>query len=148
MQVKDILKSKGSKVWSLKANQTIRDALSILVNQKIGALLVFDEKGKIVGILSERDILRESFNNPKSFEGVPVSMIMTKKVLVGKLDDKVEYIMGIMTQNRVRHIPIVSNEKLEGLVSIGDVVKAQLQHWEYENQYLKEYMFGGESAQT
>ena len=128
------------------ANQTVRDALSVLVNQKIGALLVFDEKEKIVGILSERDIMRECFTSPKSFDLIPISNVMTKKVIVGKPDDKVEYIMGIMTQNRVRHIPIVADGKLEGLISIGDAVKAQLQHSEYENQYLKEYMFGGETS--
>ena len=148
MQVKDILKVKGSKVWGIQSDQTVRDALSVLVTQKIGALLVFEENQKIVGILSERDIARECFNNAKNFESTPITSIMTRKVIVGNPEDKVEYIMGIMTKNRIRHLPIVNENKLEGVISIGDVVKAQLQHSAYENQYLKEYMFGSENPQS
>lgn len=146
IEVRDILKIKGSKVWSVKSSQTIREAMEVLVKQNIGALLVFDDQGKIAGIVSERDVARTCYNHPQNFSSALIGAIMTKKVIVGKPEDKIDYIMGIMTKNHVRHIPIVSGSKLEGLISIGDVVKAQLQKTEYENQYLKEYMFGSEST--
>ena len=143
MEVREILQKKGSKVWSIKTSQTLRDALQILVDHKIGALLVFDQKDNIVGILSERDILRECYQNTKSFDTAIVGKVMTTNIIIGAPEDKVQYIMGIMTNNRIRHVPIVSGGKLQGIISIGDVVKAQLQDSEYENRYLKDYMFGG-----
>ncbi|MBI1978095.1 MAG: CBS domain-containing protein [Candidatus Omnitrophica bacterium] len=146
IEVRDILKVKGPKVWGVKSSQTVREAMEILVRENIGALLVFNAQGKIAGIVSERDIARTCYNHPQNFSLTAIGTIMTKKVIVGKPEDKIDYIMGIMTKNRVRHIPIVSGSQLEGLISIGDVVKAQLQKTEYENQYLKEYMFGGEST--
>jgi len=143
MEVKEILQKKGSKVGSVKTSQTLREALEILVKQKIGALLVFDEKENIVGILSERDILRECHKSSKNFDAVQVQKAMTTRLIIAAPEDKVDYIMGIMTNNRIRHIPIVSGGKLEGIISIGDVVKAQIQNQEYENRYLKDYLFGG-----
>jgi CBS domain-containing protein len=143
MFVKEILRLKGGKVWSIQSDQTVQEVLETLVTQKIGALLVLDAKKKMVGIISERDIMRECFHNPTGYAKAKVNKVMTKKVIIGTLENKVDYIMGIMTKNRVRHVPILTNGKLEGLVSIGDVVKAQLKDSEYENQYLKEYMYGG-----
>ncbi|MBI4358597.1 MAG: CBS domain-containing protein [Candidatus Omnitrophica bacterium] len=143
MEVRDILQKKGSKVWSIKATQTLHEALQILVDQNIGALLVFDQKNNIAGILSERDIVHECHQSAKNLDTTPVSKVMTTNIIIGAPEDKVEYIMGIMTNNRIRHVPIVSGGKLQGIISIGDVVKAQLQNSEYEIRYLKDYMFGG-----
>ena len=143
MLLQEVLKTKGSKVWSIQAHQSLREALKVLIEQKIGTLLVFDAKGKIVGIVSERDIIRECHLTGKDWEAVPVNKAMTKDLVVGAPSDTVQYIMGIMTQNRVRHIPVIEKGKLVGLISIGDVVKAQLKDSEYENKYLKEYMYGG-----
>src|SRR3989338_8711544 len=122
MKLKDILGKKGSKVWTVKATQTVQDALKVLVNQKIGALLVLDEKDGIVGIVSERDIVRGCFQNNKELDAMPVSKLMTKEVVIGSPEDETNYIMGVMTQKRVRHIPVVAGGKLQGIVSIGDVV--------------------------
>jgi len=148
VKVKEILEKKGSaKVWTVAPETTIHDALGILVNQKIGACVVLNQKEELVGIVSERDITRECYRRGQYLESTPASQIMTKKVLVGKMDDKIDYIMGIMTNNRIRHVPIVDEQhKLVGMISIGDVVKAQLQDTEYENRYLKEYMFGPETG--
>jgi len=142
MEVKEILKNKGPKVWSVQSDDTIRDAITTLVKNKIGALLVFDKKDKMVGIISERDIMRECYNSPEQYASTPVEKVMTKNVIIGKPEDKSDYIMGIMTQNRVRHIPIIADGKLHGMVSIGDVVKAQLQDSQYQIQYLKDYIGG------
>ncbi len=142
MKVTDILAKKGNQVWSIRENNTIHDALGMLVDKKIGALVVLDQKNEISGIVSERDIIRECFKNSKNIQTILVGEIMTRKLIVGSPEDEVDYIMGIMTKNHIRHVPIVEKGKLQGLVSIGDVVKALLQYKEYENHYLKDYMFG------
>ena len=146
MKLKDILKVKGSKVWTVKPNQTIREALKILVDQKIGALLVLDEKERIVGIISERDIVRGCYQNAKTLDAMPVSQLMTKEIAIGSPEDETSYIMGVMTQKRVRHIPVVSEGKLQGMVSIGDVVKSEIEDSKYEIHYLKEYLHGSGQA--
>ena len=142
MKLSDILKVKGSKVWTIKENQPVRDALHILVNQRIGALLALDEKGGIVGIISERDIVRGCHESAKTLDTMPVSRLMTKEVVIGSPEDETSYIMGVMTQKRVRHIPVVSEGRLQGIVSIGDVVKSEIEDSKYEIHYLKEYIYG------
>ena len=143
MKLKDILKVKGSKVWTIQEKQTVRDALHILANQNIGALLVLDENEGIIGIISERDIVRGCCYNAKGLSESQVGQLMAREVIIGSPEDEVSYIMGVMTENRVRHIPVVADGKLLGIVSIGDVVKSQLEAHEYEIHYLKEYIYGG-----
>lgn len=147
MKLKEILSAKGSKVSSIDPEKTIKEALAMLISQKIGALLVLEKNGKVAGILSERDIMRECHKKGKDWESLLVRQAMTAKIIVGSPEDEVGYIMGVMTQNRVRHIPIFENGKLAGMVSIGDVVKAQLTASQYENHYLKEYISGGKPAE-
>ena len=142
MKLKDILGKKGSKVWTVKASQTIQNALKVLVNQKIGALLVLDEKGGIIGIVSERDIVRGCYQSGKELDAMPVSQLMTKEVVIGSPEDETSYIMGVMTQKRVRHVPVVAGGKLQGIVSIGDIVKSVIEDSQYEIHYLKEYIYG------
>ena len=141
MQIREILKRKGVEVWGVKAHQTLYDVLKILVDRKIGALLVSDDKDKVVGIISERDVIRACYDHPKDFDQIRVEQEMTIKVVIAKPTDKIEYVMAVMTNNRVRHVPILDKGKLEGLVSIGDVVKACLEDSTDENKYLKDYMF-------
>ena len=142
MKLKDILAKKGNTVWTVKSDHTIQQALEVLVTKKIGALVVLDESGRIAGIISERDIIRGSYVHPRELVDFPVSKFMTKKVIIGSPDDETNYIMGIMTQSRIRHIPVVHAGKLQGLVSIGDVVKSVIDDSNYEIHYLKEYMYG------
>ena len=142
MKLKDVLKVKGSKVWTIRENQTIYEAVEVLVSQKIGALLVLDQNEGLVGVISERDIMRGYHQNREGLDKVLVSQLMTRRVIIGSPEDDTSYIMGIMTQNRVRHIPVVADGKLQGIVSIGDVVKSQLEDSKYEIHYLKEYIYG------
>jgi len=142
LKLKEILKTKGSKVWSVKANQAVREALQVLVSQKIGALLVLDQNENVAGIITERDIMRGCYEHGKDLITLSVNQLMTKNVIVGSPEDDTNYIMGVMTQNRVRHIPVVHDGKLHGIVSIGDVVKSQLEDSTYEIRYLKEYIYG------
>lgn len=142
MKLKAILKVKGSKVWSIRANQKISEAIEVLVAQRIGALLVFDEKGAVAGILSERDIVRGCRQNLRALGTMPVSELMTPKIITASPEDDIKDIMEVMTANRVRHIPVIGETGLEGIVSIGDVVKAVLEDSESKIRFLKEYMNG------
>ena len=142
MQLKDILREKGSRVWTIQAKQTVHDALRMLVSHKIGALLVLNEDEKIVGIISERDIIRGCFEDVAHVEKTPVSKLMTKNIFVAAPEDDIRVLMATMTEKRVRHIPVLENGELKGIVSIGDVVKSLLQDSEHQIRYLKEYIYG------
>jgi CBS domain-containing protein len=140
MKIRDVLKVKGSQVYSVDPRRTVREALALLVQFRVGALLVLDDDGHPLGIISERDVLRECHQGATPLEGILVGDAMTRELLVGVPDDDLTYIMGIMTNNRVRHLPVMDGDRIAGLISIGDVVKACLEQTEYENRYLKEYI--------
>ena len=142
MKIKDILKIKGSKVWTVKSSQTVREALHFLMNQNIGALLVTEASGTIVGIISERDIIRGCYERGAKIESARVSEFMTRDVIIASPEDEINDIMGVMTEKRIRHIPVMTEGKLDGLVSIGDVVKSLLKDSEHQIKYLKEFMYG------
>ena len=142
MKIKDVLASKGREVLTINGSKTTHDAIQILVEHNIGALLILADKGKLEGILSERDILRESAERDKMLRTTKVSQVMTENIIIGLPEDDIDYTMGVMTKNRIRHFPIIENEKIVGIISLGDIVNAQLDEREYDNRYLKQYMFG------
>jgi len=138
MTVKEILKTKGPEVVSISEEKSLPEAIASLVNNSIGALIVLNESGKIAGIISERDILRE--NNKDYGSPAKVKDVMTRDVIIGDPEDKVDYVEHIMIQNRVRHLPIIDNKRLVGIISIGDVIKAQLNGVRVENRYLQDFI--------
>jgi CBS domain-containing protein len=140
MKVRDILRNKGSAIVTIRPEATIHDAMNSLVNHRIGSLLVCDENGKTMGIITERDILRECAVHSERVKETTVRQVMSTNLIIGVPDDEIGYVMGIMTNNRIRHLPILSGETIEGMISIGDVVKAQLEETEFENRYLKDYI--------
>ena len=142
MKVKDILKGKGTKVATVGAEDTVYHAIKKLVEKNIGSLLVVDEKGAIAGIITERDILKECDQRLRSLGETKVGDVMTKKLIVASPEDDIDYVENIMTENRIRHLPIVSGEKLEGIISIGDLVNVQRAQCKVENRYLKAYISG------
>ena len=142
MRIRDILKVKGSQVHSIRPDQTLLDAVAVLLEHRIGALLVRDAAGAVHGILSERDVLRECLHRSADLGRIPVRDAMTTELVVCVPDDELDYAMGIVTKNRVRHLPIMEGDRVTGIVSIGDLVKAGLEAAEYENRYLKEYIQG------
>ncbi len=144
MNVQDLLDQKGSsEVYTIRPERTVAEAISRLVERNVGALVVTDAGGRPVGIITERDILRccsgEQHDRPRSQR---VSEVMTSDLLVGERSDDVDYVMGVMTQSRIRHLPVMDGESLVGMVSIGDVVSAQLHATTYENRHLKQYISG------
>lgn len=142
MKVKDILKDKGAQVATIGADNTICDAVKTMVEKNIGSLLVLDEKGGITGIITERDILKQCNRRLEAFSETKVKDVMTKNLIVASPHDDLDYVENIMTQNRVRHLPIIANQKLEGIISICDIVNLMRGECKGENRYLKEYVSG------
>jgi CBS domain-containing protein len=140
MKIRDILHHKGGTVVTIQSQATIHEAMTMLVTHHIGALVVVDDHSRIVGIITERDILRECASRSEQVKATRVREVMTTNLIIGVPEDEVGYVMGIMTHNRIRHLPIIASDRLEGIISIGDVVKAQLEETEFENRYLKDYL--------
>lgn len=141
-KVSDLLKVKGSKVLTTYEDNVIADAVAVLVEHNIGSLIVMDHQHNIAGIITERDIMRAAHRDQAGFLKTPVGTVMTKKedLIVGVVDDTLEYIMQVMTQNKIRHVPIIDKDRLLGMLSIGDVVKARLDAIQTENHYLRDYL--------
>ena len=143
MNVRNILEGKGAlEVRTIDPERTIEEAIQRLVEHNIGSLVVVDGEGDMVGIITERDILRVCAGGADRLRTTKVAEAMSRNLIVGESDDSIDYVMGIMTQNRIRHLPIVGRRGLRGMVSIGDVVKIQLHEKEYENRHLREYIQG------
>ena len=150
MRIRDILQEKGTRVVTIDANRNIHDAIGTLNKHRIGALIVTSEGDEVVGIITERDILRkcgegcDSVKESKTSEGTTCSSLvqdaMTKKLLIGVLDDDPDYVMGVMTKNRIRHLPILDEGSLAGIISIGDLVNAHLEEKVFESCTLKDYL--------
>lgn len=141
MKIRDILRSKGTEVISVGPDQPVLAAVKILSEHRIGALVV-RTGDEIHGILSERDLLNLVARAPDTIAEARVEDIMTRDLIVGVPDDDVDYVMNIMTENRIRHLPVLNDGHLEGILSIGDVVNAVRRSIESENRHLKDYIHG------
>ncbi len=140
MYVSDILKAKGGEIVSLTATESIYAALSMLVSNKIGAVLVTDPQGGIAGILSERDLVRAMHKYGKDLFDKHVGDLMTTTVVTCSPKDPVAAIMGMMTSQRFRHVPVLEDGKLVGMISIGDVVKSRIEEAQFEVDALRRYI--------
>ncbi len=132
---------KHKEVISIAPNRPIFDALVILAEYKIGALAVMQD-GKLVGIFSERDYAREVVLKGRSSKTTQVSEVMTHKVIAGKSDDLVESTMSMMSEKRIRHLPIVNGEELLGMLSLGDLVKETIAYQQRLIKELEQYIRG------
>jgi CBS domain-containing protein len=130
MTIQDILDSKGSRVITIAPQHTLSVALSALVENKVGALLIRGEQGQLAGIITER----------KNLQKTRVDSIMTRNIVMGTPNQDIEYVMTEMTEGRFRHMPVVENDQLLGIISIGDLVKAKLQHTEEQVSQYQEYV--------
>ena len=143
MKVEKILENKGKEVFSVHIEAIVSDALNILNEKNIGALLVLDNFQNIQGIVTERDIMRNCYRSQTNVKGLAVKDVMTphEKLIVARADDDVNDLMGAMTQNHIRHIPVVDeHDKVIGMVSIGDIIKAMLKDKDYQIRHLKDYI--------
>jgi CBS domain-containing protein len=139
--VRDLLKNKGSQVWSITYDQPIKDALQVLSQKDVGALPVTKD-GKMVGIFSERDYARKMAQKDECSMNSAVSEIMTSKVFYVNLDCSIEDCMALMTERHIRHLPVLDKEQLVGMVSIGDLVKTIISSQKDEINQLENYIQG------
>lgn len=140
--VNHILRSKGSQVLSIRPDALVYDALKLMGEKNVGALLVL-EQGKLVGIISERDYARKVILKGKSSLNTPVRDIMTDRVVFVRPEQTVEECMALMTEKHIRHLPVLVDDQVAGIVSIGDLVKASIEEKDFMIRQLENYITGG-----
>lgn len=143
MNIGNILATKGNKVITLRPDQTLKEAIALLTEYNIGALVVADAAGKPVGILSERDIIHVADRVGSALLTQLVKDAMTKNVLVAQPHDDLNAVLKTMTEKHFRHMPIMDQDQLAGIISIGDVVKAQIDQYRGEVETLQQYIMQG-----
>ena len=140
MKVNEFLKIKDSPVITISPNETVHAAIQKLVDNNIGALPVCDTDGAMLGIVSERDLLKECAQRSDVIGSTSVKDVMTKEVAIGIPEDNVDYVMAIMIQKGIRHLPIMAGPKLAGMISARDIVENQLEESKAEARYLSDYV--------
>lgn len=145
MKVRDLLAKKPSGVITISPDETLRAASAVLAEHNIGAVVVVDAAGLPVGILSERDIVRAVATGGETALRLSVSAVMTKDLIIAVPEDDAAYLIRTMTDRRIRHLPIMHDQRLAGMVSIGDVVKAQRDFFEDEARTLERYITGAKA---
>ena len=140
MKLNDVLAAKGRRVVSVSAKSSVADAIRTMQAQKVGAVMVPDAEGCPVGIFTERDVVRMYADGDRDFDTLAVEARMTCSFVVGRLSMSVDEALGLMTERRFRHLPVVEEGKLLGLVSIGDLVKVRLNETAQEADALRAYI--------
>ncbi|HUJ72354.1 MAG TPA: CBS domain-containing protein [Verrucomicrobiae bacterium] len=143
--VKELLREKGSQVWTITPQATVYDALELMATKNIGALVVLDE-GNVAGVFTERDYARKVVLKGRSSKTTAVGELMVTDVLYVSPDDTIENCMALMTDKRLRHLPVMENGNLVGVVSIGDIVKVIISDREFTIRELEHYITGGHSS--
>ena len=139
LTVRELLAKKGSEVWSVSPDATVYDALQVMAARNVGAVLVLDD-GELAGILSERDYARQVILKGKASRDTPVRDIMTTSVVSVSPDRTIDDCMALMTERRIRHLPVLQSDVLLGVLSIGDVVKAVISEKEFHIEQLESYI--------
>jgi CBS domain-containing protein len=140
MDIKSILNKKGNKIVKIASGSTVEAATKIMIESKVGAVLVVNDEFSPIGIFTERDNLKVTANGHLDPKLIRVDDCMTSDLVVGTPEDSVEETMALMTEKRVRHLPIVTDNGLAGVVSIGDMVKSVSEAYKTEIKYLKDYI--------
>ncbi len=141
MKISEILSRKGGQVVAVNPDSSVTTAIRLLVNHGIGSVVV-KEGNEVVGILTERDILRLVDRDSGALTEATVSSAMTRDLIVALPSDDVGYVMEVLTKNRIRHLPVMEDGEIRGIISIGDVVNALRREVETENRYLRDYVQG------
>ncbi len=141
MLIRQVLRGKGDDVVTICPDSSVRDLIELLAEHNIGAVVVSEDSRAVMGIVSERDVVRRLVTTTDVLDE-PVSSIMTKKVHTCSTDDDVNSLQQLMTEHRVRHVPVVVDGVLRGIVSIGDIVKSRLGELQFERDQLESYVAG------
>ena len=139
-KVSSVLKNKGYDVVTVAPHQTVASVVKVLTQNRIGAAPVINEKGQLIGIISERDIIRGMSEHAEAVLTLPADQLMTREVKTCSPEDQLVDLMEVMTLKRIRHLPVIQNGALHGIVSIGDVVKQRLEEVQSEAEYLRRYI--------
>ncbi|MCP3671585.1 MAG: CBS domain-containing protein [Gammaproteobacteria bacterium] len=139
IKVKDIIANKGSKIWSVGLDETVLEALELMAEKEIGALLVTDGD-RIKGLFSERDYARKVILKGRSSQNTNISKVMTNQVICISPEHSAEQCMALMTEKHIRHLPVMDNDRLLGLVSIGDLVKSIISDQQSTIEVLEKYI--------
>ena len=142
MKTKDILAEKGTHVATIEETLLLSDVVSMFFADRIGSVVVVNKFNEVIGIVAPNDVLEAIHHHPEYIKTVTVSEIMTRDLIVVTPEDDIDTLMTIMTNNRIRHLPVIDKGSLTGLVSIGDVVKAKSNLQDVEIRYLTDYLSG------
>ncbi len=141
MRIEEILRSKGHDVVTITESKSVLDAARVLVDHNIGGLVVMEGE-RLTGILTERDILRLTARNPGELGSIQVGSVMTRELITAKPEDQLAEMMDVMTERKIRHLPVMAGDRLTGIISIGDLVNACRVAAEEENSQLRQYIQG------
>jgi len=137
--IKQVLQGKGHDVWSIGPEASVLDALAMMADKEVGALAVTDA-GKLVGVVTERDYARKVVLQGRSSESTKIKEIMTSRVAYTRPEQSVEECMAVMTDKRIRHLPVMDGERLLGMISIGDLVKSIIEEQQQVIEQLEQYI--------
>ncbi len=143
MNAEAILQNKGRDVVTIAPEDTLLDAAQVLDKRRIGAAVVTNTKGKVCGVLSERDVARQVARQGNDALDLLVGECMSRNVITAKLDDSLDTLLACMTDRRIRHLPVIDQSDLVGVISIGDVVKRKIDESEAEAEAMKAYISAG-----
>ena len=141
MNIEQILRSKGHDVVTITESQSVLEAARVLVEHNIGGLVV-TEGERLTGILTERDILRLTARSPGELGSIQVGSVMTRELITARPEDQLAEMMDVMTESKIRHLPVMDGDRLAGIISIGDLVNACRVVAEEENSQLRQYIQG------
>ena len=137
---RQLLETKGSDVWSIHPDAAVYDAIKVMADRGVGALMVLDG-GAVVGVISERDYARKVILRGRSSKDTAVKEIMTARVVYARPDQTVEECMALMTEKRIRHLPVMDDSGLCGIITTGDILAYQVREQEYTIQHLNNYVY-------
>jgi len=140
VKISTILDSKGGDVYSISPESSLKQMADEMLAKKIGSLVVTEKDGSLAGIISERDFLNIVGKHSKDWEDISVSDVMTREVITANPEDTLEQVMSVMTQHHIRHIPVMGNNKIVGLLALGDIINALLDKSLFQNELLKRYI--------
>lgn len=142
MKLSQVLDTKGRRVQTARADETVHTAITKLVQLNIGSLVVVDASDRLIGILTERDVLRLSAKSAGDLSNMRVRDHMTRGLITANLNATVDDALAVMTEKRIRHLPVLDGDRLEGLISVGDLVKAKLEEAQHETKQLTDFVMG------
>ena len=142
MRVRDVLQNKGGRIITIGPEASVPEAVARMVENNVGSLPVLEPDGRLVGVVSERDVMRELHDRGDHYARTTIRAVMTLDPVTCNIDDEVEVVMGQMSEKRIAKVPVIERGKLVGIVSVGDVIKLMYEHTRAENHHLMDYLYG------